>query len=655
MVVPNPPGQGHRPALDGLRAFAVAAVVLYHLGPHGLPGGFLGVDLFFVLSGYLITGLLLDAYDRHGRIDLARFWRQRLRRLLPALFLMLGTVALAVRQWDPAGDWAARRGEMLAGLFYYANWHMIFAHRSYFDGAGALDHLWSLAIEEQFYVWWPLALILLLHRRRTWPWVAAALATASAVAMVLAYSADDPTRAYVGTDARAQQLLIGALLVPVVRRAGRPFRPVGAAAAGVSAGLLLVVPASGSFYYRGGATLVALVFAVLIWSVERAPGSAVARCLSVRPVRWVGTVSYGIYLWHLTVIRFLPEFLPPRVVAVADVAVTLALATASYYLLERPIRYGGPRLALDTTRKVVAAGAAAAVLCALVVVAATTGATGLQAQQIADARWAREAAEGKVSAEGTAGAEGEDAWPICPDTTSICRRLVAKPGHVTVAVLGDSIARSLDPGFYDLARANGWGYVLAAHNGCGLTSLVSVEGPQQRPFLEKCAEETGPRIARVLAEYHPDLVISSSRWELIAHEGANGRTVVPPSPKWADDIHAGLRAFAHTVVRSGAALAMLTVLPVAPATPRCLRDPGNRACAHPPDALTAATNDIYRQVAAEVPGVAVVSMQDVVCPSGRCPAVIHGVLVRFDGLHFTEGGARWFVRALGPRLPRPAQ
>ncbi|MEV6844800.1 acyltransferase family protein [Actinoplanes sp. NPDC051411] len=602
-------------------------------------------DLFFVLSGYLITGLLLDAHDRHGRIDLGRFWRQRLRRLLPALILMLALVAPAVRQWEPAADWAARRGEMLAGLFYYANWHMIFAHRSYFDGAGALDHLWSLAIEEQFYVWWPLALILLLRRRRAWPWAAAALATASAVTMVLAYSADDPTRAYVGTDARAQQLLIGALLVPVVRRGGRPFRAVGAAAAGVSAGLLLVVSASGPFYYRGGATLVALLFAALIWSVERAPGSAVARCLSVRPVRWVGTVSYGIYLWHLPVIRFLPEVLPAPVVAPATVAVTLALATASYYLLERPIRYGRPRLALDTTRKVVAAGAAAAVFCALIVVGATTAATGLQAQQIADARWAREAADGTV------GAEGDDAWPLCPDTTSICRRLVAKPGHPTVAVLGDSIARSLDPGFYDLARANGWGYVLAAHNGCGLTSLVSVEGPEQRWFLKKCAEETGPRIAQVLHEYHPDLVISSSRWELIAHEGAGGRTVVPPSPKWVADVHAGLRAFAQSVVRSGAALAMLTVLPVAPATPRCLRDPTNRACAGSPDALTAATNDIYRQVAADVPGVAAVSMQDVVCPSGRCPTVVHGMLVRFDGMHFTEAGAHWFVRALSPRLP----
>jgi SGNH domain-containing protein len=405
------------------------------------------------------------------------------------------------------------------------------------------------------------------------------------------------------------------------------------------------VPGSGSFYYRGGATLVALVFAVLIWSVERAPGSAVARCLSVRPVRWVGSISYGIYLWHLPVIRFLPELLPPPVVAVADVTVTLALATASYYLLERPIRYGGRRLALDTTRKVVAAAAAAATLCALVVVAATTAATGLQAQQIAEARRAQDAADGTVEA------GGEDSWPICPDTTSICRRLVAKAGRPTVAVLGDSVARSLDPGFYDLARADGWGYVLAAHNGCGLTSLVSVEGPEQRSFLERCAKETGPRIAQVLDEYHPDLVIASSRWELIAHEGAGGRTIVPPSPKWAEDVHAGLRAFARTVVRSGASLAMLTVLPLAPASPRCLRNPGDRSCARPPDALTARTNDIYRQVAGEVPGVTAVSLQDVVCPSGRCTAVIDGVLVRFDGLHFTEGGARWLVRAVEPRLP----
>ncbi|GAA1809665.1 acyltransferase [Planosporangium flavigriseum] len=182
---------GYRPALDGLRAVAVGAVIIYHLRDGLLPGGFLGVDLFFVLSGYLITGLLLDEHARTGHINLATFWARRVRRLMPALLLMVA-VAIAVRVWAPLSDWQQRRGDLLATIFYYANWHMIASDQSYFAqfaSQSPLRHAWSLAIEEQFYIVWPLLVLVLLRwRRRCLPAVFALGAAASAITMIVLYS-----------------------------------------------------------------------------------------------------------------------------------------------------------------------------------------------------------------------------------------------------------------------------------------------------------------------------------------------------------------------------------------------------------------------------------------------------------------------------------
>jgi peptidoglycan/LPS O-acetylase OafA/YrhL/lysophospholipase L1-like esterase len=356
------------PALDGIRALAVAAVVAYHLQVPGFGGGLLGVSVFFTLSGYLITSLLLRERTERGRIDLAAFWVRRARRLLPALVFMLAVVALTAAIARP-DKLATTLREALCALFYVANWTTIANGDDYFQrfaAPGPLDHLWSLAIEEQFYLVWPLVVLALLWvgarmRGRRWPLalVTVLLAAASTWAISHAYdpNAVNNTRAYEGTDCRAAALLVGALAalvlpfhrtVSVSPRLRLPLEMLG----GVGlAGVVLCIACTdeySSFLYRGGEVALAASTALLAMAASH-PTTFVARALRIAPLRWIGPRSYGVYLWHLPVVAFMPETAlagMPVARSVVQVAIILVLAAASYRLIEEPIRRRGPVLRL---------------------------------------------------------------------------------------------------------------------------------------------------------------------------------------------------------------------------------------------------------------------------------------------------------------------
>jgi peptidoglycan/LPS O-acetylase OafA/YrhL len=359
--VPRPVAAADRylPGVDGVRALAVSAVVLYHLGVPGMAGGLLGVGVFFTLSGFLITGLLLDVHDRSGDLQLREFWLRRARRLLPALVLVL-SVVLAVTAVVDHDLLEQRWREAKAALLFAGNWQTIGEGTSYFDrfgGPGPLDHLWSLAVEEQFYLVWPVLLLGLLAwtggRRTLAVRATLALAGVSFVLLaVLARPGFDHTRAYEGTDTRAGALLVGAAVAFLWRRGRMPTLTPGARTvlevAGVTALAAVVLLVTGtdehsmSIYY-GGLLALSAASAVLV-AVAAHPSSWLGRLLGVPPLRWLGERSYGIYLWHLPVLVFVPAGLfpgQPRIVAAGQVLLILALAALSWRFVEDPIRREG--------------------------------------------------------------------------------------------------------------------------------------------------------------------------------------------------------------------------------------------------------------------------------------------------------------------------
>jgi peptidoglycan/LPS O-acetylase OafA/YrhL len=348
------------PGLDGVRALAVLAVMGFHEGASELSGGFLGVDVFFVLSGFLITDLLVTMYDRLGRLDLKDFWTRRARRLLPALGLMLVVVCAAATVIEP-GQGGSLRLALLAAVTYTSNWYQILHHVSYFATLGLftapppLDHLWSLAIEEQFYLIWPLLLWLLILRlngRRARVTVTLILAALSALAMALEYSPGDPSLVYYGTDTHASALLIGAALalaLPLATVASLPAAQVRRLDAAGVVGLVLLAWAAGHFsgndraVYPAGLILAAVGAAGLV--AAAAGTGVIAAMTSLPPLRWIGIRSYGIYLWHWPVIALAGAITGPGPTSpwlwLIEAAVSVGLAWASWRFVENPILRDG--------------------------------------------------------------------------------------------------------------------------------------------------------------------------------------------------------------------------------------------------------------------------------------------------------------------------
>jgi len=357
------------------------AVLLFHADAHLVPGGFLGVDLFFVISGYLITRLLLRELAETGKIDLAGFYLRRVIRLVPAVVVLIGFVSVGSLIWW-RDELSSLPGSALSSLGYVANWWLIDSQQSYFVASGRppmLQHLWSLAIEEQFYLIWPMVLLVVIGGPRwikprrfgriAWLSIALALGSASLMAYIagrdgVPYAADS-SRIYFGTDTHGMGLLLGAAFGALAERlAYRPRRGwrirnwptdvLGGVALALLTGLVLRVDQFSNGLYRGGFLGVSALAVLVVATVSRR-GSRLGRVLDIRPLRWLGDRSYSLYLWHWPVIivtRPGVDLSANRwVIFAIRLVVPVALASLSYGLVESPLRrYGRRYLARRSAR-----------------------------------------------------------------------------------------------------------------------------------------------------------------------------------------------------------------------------------------------------------------------------------------------------------------
>jgi peptidoglycan/LPS O-acetylase OafA/YrhL len=362
---PDPSLIGYQPQLDGLRACAVSLVMLRHL--HWLTGGFIGVDVFFVLSGFLITLLLIREREARGSISLSGFYLRRVKRLLPAV-LLLCAVALGfcLTHRGYPGVKGTELG-VLSTLFYASAWVRAFG----VSLLGGMGQTWSLSVEEYFYFLWPALLIVIARRGKRDTLKLASIATAASVVYQVAASRDfqwSGYRIYFSPDTRADQLLIGCLLAVLVAYGGTwlSHRLVRLATAGAAAGAIVLLaldsvnePWQGESYLGFGMVTIGVASACLILRLYTAPNGWLASLLASSPFRWVGQRSYGIYLWHFFLIWALGSLLATRnQMTVIVVPLTLAIAALSYRFLERPIRRVGFGYLLQPVRRLTAALAA---------------------------------------------------------------------------------------------------------------------------------------------------------------------------------------------------------------------------------------------------------------------------------------------------------
>ncbi|HUD16171.1 MAG TPA: acyltransferase, partial [Acidimicrobiales bacterium] len=531
--------------LDGVRGIAILAIMAFHSGVPGLDvGGYFGVDAFFVLSGFVITLILLREWDRTHAIRLGKFYAARARRLIPALLVMLIGVALYVAYVAPPGQYPGFRNDALSVLAYFSNWHFISIGANYFTRSAApslLTHTWSLAIEEQFYLVWPLVVLGLLKLTKNLRVLLAVCvlgALASAVEMaVLYHPGTDPTRLYYGTDTHAQCLLVGAALavglamiaqrrrlrgtVPVSPRptGGDPGWAatshrirVGLAIAGgagaVATGVLWWrVSYTGSFLWRGGFLVAAASTAAVLACVVCSQRSWVATALSVAPLRYLGRISYGLYLWHFPLFQWIDGArtgLTGYSLFGIRFVVTLTVATASFYLVERPIRHGD---LLRRWRAWVATPVAFAGVAAIVV-ATTAGSAAVAASAVPTAAPPAVSAKRPISV-------GLPLTPAAPPEAVL-------PGSTVVLLVGDSTAVTLGFGLAVDAKRYNATFIDGGIIECGVGQVTEMQtfgmiappGPHCRPSTPLSAR--WPALwATWIHKYHPGVVaILFGRWEV---------------------------------------------------------------------------------------------------------------------------------------------
>jgi peptidoglycan/LPS O-acetylase OafA/YrhL len=643
-------GSAGIPALDGIRAVAVALVLADHGGIHGVPGGFIGVDIFFVLSGFLITSLLLDELGRTGGIDLPGFWVRRARRLLPALIVMVLAVVV-LRELYPSDAVAAVRNDAVGAFFWVANWVYVFRDTDYFtqgDPPSPLQHTWSLAVEEQYYVLWPVVVVvvaivaaLLVRHRDTLPelrtvrmvvcGLAIAGAAASAVAACVMVSQATLNRVYFGTDTRVQALLVGAaaaaLLVrdwPSLARYGTQLRSrwgrwvaqilpvIGLTMLGVVAHF---ATGSAPEFRRGLLIVVAVAAIFVVAPVALEQRGLVARVLALPPLVWLGMISYGVYLWHWPVFLALNgerTGLTGMALFAIRATATIVLAAVSWWLIEQPVRRWRP-VHVPQLRLAAATLATAAVATMVVVP------VGIKS--------------GNDPRQGGPDVLAAAAQPEVPVEVGGTARLA--PGTRTVAVFGDSMAWTM---MRYLPPTPGFKFIDFTTIGCG----IARGGPYRstgETLTQKPECETWPaRWAERIGHAKPDVVLLIvGRWETVDRVNEGHWTHVG-DPAFDGYLSGELRRAVDILGAAGARVVVTT----APYNRRGEQPDGSLYPEDEPDRVDA-WNALLRRVVGQRKNASVLDLNGKLCPDGYYTNKVDGIKMRMDGLHPTPDAVKWLT------------
>jgi peptidoglycan/LPS O-acetylase OafA/YrhL/lysophospholipase L1-like esterase len=655
---PEPARLGYQPALDGLRAVAAGSVLLYHGGVNWSSGGFLGVDVFFVLSGFLITSLLVSEYQITGGIAIVKFYGRRIRRLFPALLLVLAAVIVYAATLAPVSQLRELRGDVVATLGYVENWRLVLTNRGYFDLfaiPSPLKHTWSLAVEEQWYLIWPIVVVGVLRiTRRPRAGLGAALAltatlcVASTLWMIHLYTPGaDPSRVYYGTDTRAQELLAGAVLAFLCAIVGRftvskAWRT--AVRAGGALALLWVlylfadVNDRTTWLYQGGLLLFSFVVAFVILAAIQ-PRGIVRTVLSIGWLRWLGTISYGLYLWHWPIYVACTRsrmHASGTALLLIRLALTLAAATASYYLVERPIR-----TRQFTRRQLFTAVPAVIVGTVVAVLVVTSGAPPSQADTLA-------ALAQQSSQQKTKNDEDRGTFPISDYTAATTPPPTAPPGvdATKIVFTGDSVSYTLSTG---LGKVKGLPPELVFDRsilGCSIFAgdRIAADGVPTNGGTQCPAWRANRQ--RWLTEFRPDVVaVLSGVWDVYDRE-VDGRKLAFGTPEFDQWYSANLDAFIAEMSSTGARVALLE----AP----CNARPDTVTGEYIPEndgARIDHLNALYRAAARRHPDTtSVIDLHGFLCPGGKFQSTLDGVTMRIDGVHLSPEGAHLTGKWLMPKL-----
>ncbi|MDQ2852500.1 MAG: acyltransferase [Actinomycetota bacterium] len=647
----------YSPALDGVRGTAMVLFMAFHFGVAALQGAWVGINLFFVLSAYLITRLLIEEHARSGRLDLLAFYRRRARRLLPALFVLLAALGIYGALIAPPSVRGALRGDMLATLLFVQNWHLILQGDQYFDLFGApsfLRQAWTLAVEEQFYLLVPLvvlALVRWVRRRDVQAGILLTLGLAGALwtAHIGVATTEAQTHAYYGTDTRAQALCIGAALAfwtgLRTRRADQVRLPAPVVAALGWGGLVAmgyaffaIAPFQGFMYDDGGIFLFALAAAALVLACADERASRLRAVLGWRPFAYLGRISYGLYLWHWPILLWMRR-VDPRLGTSLTVGIgictTLAIAAASYHFVERPVINGGIRALLPRVRKDRSArGVLVCVVSAIVALAFAAG----------------HGATPAVAAGAAAVGTGADPAKT-PMLVSGTPAYVPAPVQTRVAIFGDSVpyvlVRDKPPGSYpDLVITD------LSQPGCDLmqsryanrsTSVQPAACLHTKRDLGTLLRGSGAR----------RFVLFASMTMAFPHAAQDGSTLDLDDPGYRALVASTLSEYRATARAAGVTSMSVVTVPCRDSDlsqwPIEFRSAfaGSRTVAQVTDPTR--LNSVITGWAARN-GVGVIDLYHAVCPDGRFQPRIHGIQLYQDQVHPSVPGASMMWTWLAPQM-----